>query len=259
MTWAALLLGCGAQTAGLDLTVAGSSTVLPVVEVVAQAFEADHPGAIIDVQGGGSSVGISSARSGLADIGTVSRPLKAEEADLTATKIATDGIAIIVHADNPLRAMTTAQVVDVYTGAVASWSGLGGVDRPITVVNKEEGRATLELFEQHFGLKGKFVPTAVIIGPNGQAITTVAGDPDAMAYVSIGSAEAAIKAGTSIRALALDGIEATLATVADGTWPITRPLNLVTVGPPAGDAAVFIDYLLAHPELVAGQDFVPVR
>lgn len=243
------------------LTLAGSSTVQPVAEVAAQAFEALHPGAEVDVQGGGSSVGISSARSGLADIGTVSRALKPEESDLVAVSIAIDGIALIVHADNPVTALTKEQVVSIYTGGVASWSAVGGQDHAITLVNKEEGRSTLELFEGYFGLKGKIAPGAVIIGPNGQAISTVAGNPWAIAYVSIGSATLAEAQGTPIRRLALDGIAASVETVSNATYPLVRPLNLVTRGPAAGLAKEFEDFLLsdAGQQIVTKEDFVPVR
>lgn len=258
------LLACAPSPgagAPVNLTLAGSSTVEPVAEIAGQAFEAAHPGVRVDVQGGGSSVGISSARSGLADIGTVSRALKPEEADLTATTIGLDGIAIIVHADNPLRAVTREQVVSVYTGATRSWASLGGSDHAITVVNKEEGRSTLELFESFFGLKGRIVSDALVIGPNGQAIATVAGNPHAVAYVSIGSAAFAEEEGTPIRRLSLDGVEASVDNVANGTYPLMRPLNLVTNGPPRGAAREFIDFVLS-PEgqaLVRKEDFVPVN
>lgn len=249
-----LLLACGAP--GERLVVAGSSTVHPVVEVAAQAYEAAHPGVEIDVQGGGSSVGISSARSGLADLGMVSRALKPDEADLVATPVALDGIALVVHASNPVTDLTTADVVAIFSGERAEWAP----GRPVTVVNKEEGRATLELFEAHFGLKGRFTPSAVIVGPNGQAIATVAGNPDAITYVSIGSAMVAEADGTPIRRVSLDGEAATPDAVASGSYPLARPLVLVTEGPPTGLAAEFVAYLLS-PEgqaIARAQDFVPV-
>lgn len=242
------------------LTLAGSSTIQPLCEVAAQAYEHAHTGVQINVQGGGSGVGVTSARSGLADIGMVSRALKPEEADLTATSIAFDGIAVIVHASNPLTNITRAQVIDLYTGAAANWSALGAPSAPVTVINKEEGRSTLELFEHHFGLRGRFVRNAIIIGPNGQAITTVAGNPNAVAYVSIGSATAAIAQGTPIKLLALDGTAATVENVRNGSFPLRRPLNLVTRAAPTGLAASFIAFVRS-PEgqrLVASQDFVPL-
>ena len=249
-----------APVAAAHLTLAGSSTVQPVAEAAAQAFEALHPDAQVDVQGGGSSVGISSARSGLADIGMVSRGLKPEESDLAAVSIAIDGIALVVHAQNPVAGLTKEQVVSIYTGQFTSWKALGGEDHAITLVNKEEGRSTLELFEGYFGLKGKVAAGAVVIGPNGQAITTVAGNPWAIAYVSIGSATFAEAQGTPIKRLSLEGIAASVETVSNATYPLVRPLNLVTRGPATGLAKEFEDFLLsdAGQKIVAKEDFVPV-
>lgn len=244
------------------LTLAGSSTIQPVAEVLGQAFEQLHPDTQINVQGGGSSVGITTPQSGLADIGMVSRVLHAEEAQkLTPTTFAVDGIALIVHATNPLAGLSREQVIDIYTGKVSNWRALGWNDGRIVVVNKEEGRATLELFDQYFGLKGKFVRDAVIIGPNGQAIATVAGIPHAIAYVSIGSAEVAAKQSTPIKLLALDGVAATSANVKSGAYGLIRPLNFVTVGPPQGMAKAFLDFVLtpAGQHFVTEQEFVPVR
>jgi phosphate transport system substrate-binding protein len=256
--FAALIAG---GTHAETLTVAGASTIQPLAEVAAQEYEKSHPGVRINVQGGGSSVGISSARSGLADIGDVSRALKPDEQDLTATTIAIDGIALVVHADNPLTAITRQQVIDVYTGATRSWKDFGGADRPITVINKEEGRSTLELFEDHFGLRGRFRSDMLIIGPNGQAILAVAGDRDALGYVSIGSALIAQKDGTSIKLLSLDGVEATTETVHNGRYPLKRPLNLVTKGAPSGLARAFIDFILGLEgrELIVHEGFVPLE
>jgi phosphate transport system substrate-binding protein len=257
---AGILLAAGRAPAE-TLTLAGSSTVQPLAETTAQAFERTHAGARIDVQAGGSSVGISAARSGLADVGMVSRALTTDERDLTATTIAIDGIALIVHAENPLAAITRQQVIDVYTGAARSWQALGGAERPLIVINKEEGRATLELFEEHFGLRGRFRSDMLIIGPNGQAILAVAGDRDAIGYVSIGSALMARAQGTPVKLLALDGVAATAETVRDGRYTLKRPLNFVTRAAPAGLARDFIDFLLGPQgrELTVREGFVPAQ
>jgi phosphate transport system substrate-binding protein len=241
------------------LTIAGSSTIQALAERAAQEYETQHPGVRIDVQGGGSSLAISSARSGLADIGSVSRPLKAEEQDLTATTIAIDGIAMIAHAENPVAGLTRQQVIDAYSGAATRWDQIGGPARKIVVINKEEGRATLELFEAHFGLKGRFRSDMLIIGPNGQAILSVANEPDALGYVSIGSALMARDQGTTIKLLRLDGVEPTAEAVRTGTYPLRRPLNLVTRGAPTGLAQHFIDFILGPDgaRFATAEGFVP--
>ena len=264
LTFLTLSFPCSLLSASLagQLTLAGSSTVQPVAEVLGQEFERLHPEARINVQGGGSAVGITAPQSGLADIGMVSRALHADEAQkLGPTTFALDGIALIVHASNPLSGINRQQVIDIYTGTVTSWQALGWTDTRIVVVNKEERRATLELFEQYFGLKGKFVRDAIIVGPNGQAITTVAGIPQGIAYISIGSAEVAAAQGTPIKLLALDGVAATSANVKNGTYGLLRPLNFVTVGPPQGLAKAFLDFVLtlAGQHLVTTQELVPVR
>ncbi len=245
-----------------QLTLAGSSTIQPVAEVLGQKFEQLHPESQINVQGGGSSVGITAPQSGLADIGMVSRALHAEEAQkLVPTTFALDGIALIAHASNPVSGLSRQQVIDIYTGKVSNWGALGWRDARIVVVNKEEVRATLELFAQYFELTGTFVRGAIIIGPNGQAIATVAGNPQAIAYVSIGSAEVAVEQGTSIKLLALDGVAATSINVKSGAYGLTRPLNFVTMGPPHGLAKAFLDFVLTPmgQQIVTEQGFVPVR
>jgi phosphate transport system substrate-binding protein len=102
------------------------------------------------------------------------------------------------------------------------------------VVNKEEGRGTRTLFEQYFGLAEQFVSSALIIGPNGQAILTIAGNPQAISYVSNGAAAVALKRGVPIKILALDGVSATRANVQNGTYRLCRPLNFVTALPAQG-------------------------
>ena len=252
----------GTKALADQLTLAGSSTIQPVAEVLGQQFEQLYPGVRINVQGGGSAVGITAPQSGLADVGTVSRALHPEEAQkLVPTTFALDGIALIVHASNPVSGLSRQQVIDIYTGTISNWQTLGWNDARIVVLNKEEGRATLELFAQYFGLTGKFVRDAIIIGPNGQAIATVAGNPQALAYVSIGSAEVAAEQGTPIKLLALDGVAATSANVKKGTYGLLRPLNFVTVGPPQGLAKAFLDFTLTPTgqQIVTEQEFVPVR
>jgi phosphate transport system substrate-binding protein len=258
-TFLFLAVACGSKEA--KLIAAGSSTIQPIIEAAAPLFEAKKSGLKVEIQGGGSSVGVKNATDGTADVGMVSRALKPEESALVATKIADDGIALFVHKDNPLTAITKEQVVKIYTGEVTNWKDIGGTDGPITLITKEEGRSTLELFAKHFGIEKKIKTDAIVIGPNGQAIKTVEGNPAAIAYVSIGSAEKAVEAGSPIRLLSLDGIAATTENVRNATYPLRRPLNLVTKGAPAGSAKELIDFMLSPEgqEVVAKQDFVPLK
>ncbi|MCA1853239.1 MAG: phosphate ABC transporter substrate-binding protein [Beggiatoa sp.] len=242
------------------LVLTGSSTIAPLAAELGQRFEALRPGVEVDVQSGGSSRGIHDAREGLADLGMVSRALTAEEADLHAYTIALDGIALITHRSNPVAALNRAEIIAIYTDRINHWSEIGGPDRPITVVNKAEGRSTLELFLAHFGLRNSEVKPDVVIGDNAQGLKTVAGNPWSIGYVSIGSAEYEATHGRPIRLLPLDGVEASIATVRNGIYPLKRPLSLVARRPARGLSLTFIE--LARSEaaraIVEQQFFVPV-
>lgn len=250
--------GCSRQS-GEHLVLTGSSTIAPLATVLAERFEAAHPGVKVDVQAGGSARGVADVRQGLANIGMVSRALKADEGDLVADTIAQDGIAMIVHRDNPVAALTREQIIAIYTGKLRDWKAVGGTDAPITVVNKAEGRSTLELFLSHLKLEAPAIRADVVIGDNQQGIKTVAGNPQAIGYVSIGTAEYEAGRGTPIRLLPLDGVEPSTTTVAAGRFPLSRPLNLVHRGELSGIARDFVAFARSPQvnDLVTGQYFVP--
>ena len=255
-----LLTGCGRESPQQHLTLTGSSTVAPLALEIAKRYEAAHPGTRIDVQTGGSSRGLADARSAAADIGMVSRALGPDERDFSAHTIARDGVAVIVHADNPVTALSDDQVRDLFRGRIGDWQVLTGTPRPVTVVNKAAGRATLEVFLAHFGLASQDIHASVVIGDNAQGIKTVAGNPGAIGYVSIGAAEQAVADGTPIRALPLGGVPASTGAVRDGRYALARPLSLVTHGPAPPLAVDFIAYAgsPAVHDLIGSLGFVPV-
>jgi phosphate transport system substrate-binding protein len=259
---ALLLAGCSKKPDSQEtrLTLTGSSTIAPLAQELGQRFEQLHPGIKIDVQAGGSSRGVTDARQGLAQIGMSSRGPKPEEQDLKWHTIARDGIAIIVHRDNPVKELTAEQIVAIYTGKQKQWRDVGGGNQAITVVNKAEGRSTLELFLHHFKLKPSDVKADVVIGDNQQGIKTVAGNPNAIGYVSIGTAEYEASHGVPIKMLPLNGINPSTKTVIDGSFPLARPLNLVTKNAPTGLAKDFIDFAQSAQAdaLIEKQYFVPL-
>ncbi len=242
------------------LVLTGSSTVAPLAAEIAKRYESLHSGVRIDVQTGGSSRGIADTRQGVADIGMVSRALKNNEKELQAFPIAKDGISLILNQDNPVQNLTDQQIVDIYKGKINNWKQIGGLDAPITVVNKAEGRSTLELFADHFKLKTHNIKADVVIGDNEQGIKTVAGNPNAIGYVSIGSGEYAATHKTPIKLLPVEGVAASIANVSKGTFPISRPLNLVTKTTPTGLQKSFIDFARSPQvqDIVKEQYFVPI-
>jgi len=241
------------------LVLTGSSTIAPLAAEIGKRFEALHSDVRVDVQTGGSSRGISDARAKLADIGMVSRALKDDEKDLPAFTLALDGIAVILNKANPVAALDKQQIIAIYTGKIVNWKDVGGNDAPITAVNKAEGRSTLELFLHYFGLKNTDVKPQVVIGDNQQGIKTVLGNPDAIAYVSIGTAEYEAGQGAAIKLLPLDGIAASVENVRNRSFPLARPLNLVTPAAPTGLVKDFIEFAESPQvhDLIEAQYFVP--
>jgi phosphate transport system substrate-binding protein len=256
-----LLLGCGARDERRTLVITGSSTVAPLVSEIARRFESQHADVRIDVQTGGSSRGVADARSGVADIGMASRAANDDEQELHFYPIARDGVAVIVHASNSVPALDSEQIRKIYRKEIQNWSEVGGRDAQITVVNKAEGRSTLELFLSYFALKSPEVKPDVVIGDNLQGIKTIAGNPDAIGYVSIGTAEYEVSAGTPIKMLPLEGIAPSTQEVLSGRFPLARPLNLVTKEEPSGLVRELIDFAgsAAVHDLVREQYFVPLE
>lgn len=242
--------------------VTGSSTIAPVVTDAAERYMAEHPDIRIEVQSGGSSRGVADAISGVADLGMVSRALKEDEpAKLTAHQLAADGVCVIVHKDNPVAALEKQQLIDIYTKRITNWKDLGGNDATIVVANKAEGRSTLEVFLHFLGLDNADVKADVVVGENLHVIKSVVGNPNTIGYVSIGTASAEEKAGTPIKLIITGGVVPTMESVRDGSFPITRPLNIVTDGSTSPVAQAFLDHLMStgiH-DIIEKHFFVPVR
>lgn len=243
------------------LIITGSSTVAPLVEEIGRAFEIKNPGIRVDVQSGGSSRGIADVLGGMADIGMVSRQLKPEDGDLKSATIAKDGVCIILHAENPVRSLSDDQIRKIYQGVIKNWQEVGGKQAPITVVNKAEGRSTLEVFLDYFKLKNSEVKAQIVIGDNEQGIKTIVGNPNSIGYVSIGSAEFNQLQGKPIQLLPVAGVAATIDKVKSGEFPLSRTLNLVTKSTPKGLQLQFIQFAQSSEvaEIVKKQFFVPAK
>jgi len=213
------------------------------------------------VQSGGSGKGIADARQRIVNIGMASRDLKPDEEGLVAHRIAADGVGLIVNQSNQVSELTDKQVIGLYTGRYKNWKELGGADLPVIVVHKAEGRATLEVFLKHFRLTNPQVKADVIVGDNEHGVKTVAGTKGAIGYVSIGTAEADIEVGQPIRLLPLQGVAASSKNVANGSYPMSRFLNLVM--PQQSDSDLereFVNYCQSEDvhDIVVTQYFVPI-
>lgn len=262
----ALMLMTACSGRGEQLTVTGASTLAPIIDRAGGELKQEFPQLNVSVRLGGSTKGISDSLEGLNDLGLVARDLTSEEsAHLRQITIAHDGVAIVVHASNPLRAITTEQLRRVYLGEIDSWKELGvegpAGDRKIIAVSKADGHATLDVFLAHTRIARSALRPSVVAGNNAVVLATVSESPDAIGFVSLGESQQALASGLSIRLVSLDGVEPTMSSVADETWPMIRPLMLVSRGEPAGWAKVLVEYLDSERgrAVVRECGFVPVK
>ncbi len=254
VTLVPLLAGCARAEAGI--TVAGSTSVQPFAELLAEEYMRDHPRAVINVQGGGSSAGIQAALTGAAAIGMSSRELKpAEAAELEPIVIALDAIAIIVHPSNAVSDLSIQQVRQVFAGEVKSWREVGGAERPLTIVTREEGSGTRGAFQELVMGKVDISPRAIVQDSNGAVRQVVADDPNAVGYISLGLVNEQVKA------VSTGGVEPSNDQVKQGNYTLVRPFLFVVKGEPQGEAKAFIEYTLSAEgqQVLAAEGLVPAR
>lgn len=248
-----LLTACSSNSSAVKLTVGGSTSIQGVMEALAE----NYTEAEVSVQGGGSSVGIQGVEDGTFEIGMVSRELKdTEKSLLDATIIAYDGIGVIVNPENKVKDLSMQQILEIFTGKITNWKEVGGDDKEIAVVSREESSGTRGAFEEIVGYTSdQLISNAGIQKSTGGVIQDVAGNVNAIGYISLGSLDA------SISALKIDGIDATEENVKANKYPIYRPFLVVTkAGSDNADAKKFIDYIISSEgqKVIASKGFVTV-
>ena len=230
-----------------NIQIAGSTSVQPLSEELAKAFMAKNPKVKINVAGGGSGAGIKAAAEGTADIGASSRELKAEEKKVKEFVIALDGVAVIVHKDNKVADLKIEDVKKIFSGEITDWSKVGGAKGAIHVISREEGSGTRGAFDELvLGKEGKLTEKAIVQNSTGAVRTAVATDKNAIGYISLGSLN------DEIKALKINGVEATAANVKNNSYKISRPFIYMTPKEPAGIVKAYIDYVLS----AEGQELV---
>ena len=236
----------------LTVNVSGSTSVLPLAQEVADAFEAKYPNVRINVNGGGSSQGVKDVVEGISDIGNTSRNLKDSEKEFNLTEniVAYDGIAISVHPSNPVSNLTTEQVQGIFKGEITNWSELGGNDEEILVISREDGSGTRGAFEEILKLEDDngslVIETALIFNGNGGVKAALASKENAIGYLSLGVVDA------SIKALEIDGVGPSVETIKAGDYAVSRPFLMNTPQEITEGAQMFIDFILGD----EGQEIV---
>lgn len=206
------------------LTFAGSTTVQPLIGELGQIYHQRYPEVVLDIAAGGSVVGIQAVHDGTVDIGMASRALKAEEAEaINQYQIAVDVIAIIVHADNPVTDLSFEELKGIYSGEITNWDQIGGEPLEIVPVIRETTSGTRGAFDEIVLDKGEpSGPNMVTAITAGDVAATVSRDPAAVGYVGFGNLD------ENVALVSIDGVLPSKQTANDGSYPILRPLLLLT-------------------------------
>lgn len=245
------------------ITMSGSTTVLPIAQATAEIFMDKNPEINISVRGGGSSVGIASIIAGTVDIGNSSRHIKTQE--LTQAReqgvnpneivVANDGIAIVLHRDNPIQNLTVQQVKDIYTGKISNWKDLGGPSQPIVVISRDVSSGTFEVFNELVLGGSKAIESALMLASNNAVVSTIAGTPGAIGYAGLGYLT------ESVKAISVNNVMPSKKTIQDKTYPVSRTLHMYTNGAPKGMVKQYIDFVLSDfgQKIIEEQGFISVK
>jgi phosphate transport system substrate-binding protein len=234
----------------------GSTSMEKVIGALSEQFMNDNSGVTVTYDPTGSGTGITAVTDGTCDIGLSSRALKDTETGLVGTTIALDGIAVIVNSNSGVTNLTMDQLTKIFTGEITNWKDVGGSDGQIVCIGREAGSGTRDGFESITNSKDKCVLSQELTS-TGAVIQAVAGNPNAIGYASLADLNSTVKA------LTVDGVTPSEATVKDGTYKIQRPFVLVTKQGATLSAAsqAFFDFATssAANDLISKAGAVPVN
>ena len=239
------------------IDIAGGTAHIPVMNDAAKRIMQANPGIRITVAAGGSGVGVQKVGEGLVDIGNTGRPLSDEEIakyGLKSYAFAIDGVAAVVHPKNAVGSLTAVQVQEIFAGKITNWKAVGGRDAAIHLFTRDEASGTREVFWEKLLKKGAIADSANVVASNGAMKSALAGDPDAIGYVSIGHIDETVKAPT------LDGVPPTQDNARSGKYPIVRKLYMNTKGEAQGLAGAFITFILGPDgkQMTAAAGYLPL-
>lgn len=207
------------------VTLAGSTSMQKLCEAMIESFEESYPDITVTAEYTGSGAGLESLVGGKTDIGNASRALKDGEKDSGAVEniVAIDGIAVITHTSNTVSDLTSQQLTDIYTGKITNWVDLGGADEAIVVLGREAGSGTRGAFEELLDVADQCA-YAQELDSTGGVLAKVASTPGSIGYVSLDVVDGTVKA------LSLDGVEPTEENIVAGSYKLSRPFVMATLG-----------------------------
>lgn len=207
------------------VTLAGSTSMQKLCEAMIESFEEAYPDITVTAEYTGSGAGLESLVGGKTDIGNASRALKDGEKDSGAVEniVAIDGIAVITHTSNTVSDLTSQQLTDIYTGKITNWVDLGGADEAIVVLGREAGSGTRGAFEELLDVADQCA-YAQELDSTGGVLAKVASTPGSIGYVSLDVVD------DTVKALSLDGVEPTEENIVAGSYKLSRPFVMATLG-----------------------------
>lgn len=266
-TWSLMFIlvsmvsGCTPRSGRIDI--AGSTTILPIAQAVAEAYMNTNETAAISVRGGGSSVGLTSIIEENIDIAIASRGVSSRELKRAVeagvkpviTAIAHDAVTIIVHPDNPVRNLTINQLQGIFAGTITNWMQVGGLDMAIAVISRDVSSGSFEVFSEIVLDSTRITDGAMRLPSNNAVATAVSYTPGSIGYVGMGYVHDGIKA------LSVNGIMPSEETVHNAHYALARPLFMVTLASAKPEIKDFIDYVLsaAGQKIVAAQGYIVLR
>jgi phosphate transport system substrate-binding protein len=246
-----------------SIVIKGSTTVLPIAQSTLEAFMKANPSINISLSGGGSGEGVKAMIDKTTDIANSSREIKDREVELAKSKgvnpvahiVAIDAIVPIVNPRNKVKNLSIDQLSQIYQGKITNWKEVGGEDLQIVVISRDSSSGTFEAWAEMVLNKAKVTPRAQMQASNGAIVQAVSKNRYAVGYIGLGYIN------KSVKALTVNGVEATLENAFSKTYPVARPLYMYTNGRPSGQTAKYIDFVLspAGQALVAKDGYIPVK
>ena len=256
----------GASTGFAEkLVIKGSDTLgAKLVPTLAEEYKATHPDVSFEIAAEGSSTGIAAIIEGTAQIGMSSRRAKPTEVSAATAKgvtlkpiiVAHDGMAVVVHASNPLAKLTRRQVEQIFTGDVKDWSAVGGKPGKISIYTRNTASGTYSDWKDLAMKKRDYSPSSQKMAGNEQIAAEVSRNPNGVGYVGLAYIEA-----KGIKVIAIDGVLPSRETVLNKQYAYARPTFYYTNGDPTGEAARFVEFTLdeAGQKIAERIGFVPIR
>lgn len=264
------------QSGSSTLQIKGSDTMVNLGQAWAEDYMKKKPGISVAVTGGGSGTGIAALISNSCDIAEISREMKKDEIEMARKNgiepheipVALDGLAVVVNPKNPISQLTMDQLAQIFSGAVKNWKDIGGPDMQIVVLSREVNSGTHVYFKEHVLRHGnpngkeEFAPSALLM-PSSQAIADeVSQNTAAIGYYGMGYISAKEKAIAIAKDAASPYVEPTVDNVVNKTYPISRPLYIVTKGQQSqGTVADYVNFVLSPEgqQIVSKLEFVPIK